>query len=256
MDSWTRREFLQASAVVWAGASWFGSGSAAWSQIAGPAERRIPILATSEERLRQPDIWVMELYLKPLRMIQAKVPDPKTGELVNRVIWYLCYRAINRPITLKTPPSELPASDQVLARKTQVFVPEFLLVTNDNAQQKRYIDRVMPTAQEAINKRERQKYKNSVEVVGPLPPPVAEGASAGENQILGVATWRGIDPTADRFKVYLTGFSNGYQVKTGPKGEEVVLRKTLALEFWRPGDEFEQDEQEVRMVGEPEWTYR
>ena len=259
MDSWTRRDFLQASAL--AGAAWMGwngtpGQQSTWAQQPLPVERRIAPVATADERIRQPDLWVMEVFIKPLRLIKAPVADPKTGEVTERLVWYLCYRAINRPVEVKAAPNALPASDQALAKKTLVFVPEFLLVTDDNAQQKRYIDRVMPSAQEAINKRERLKYKNSVEVVGAVPPVVPEGKSAGEHQILGVATWRGIDPSADRFKVYLTGFSNGYEVKPGAAGQEVVLRKTLALEYWRPGDEFEQSEQEIRFVGEPEWIYR
>ena len=54
----------------------------------------------------------------------------------------------------------------------------------------------------------------------------------------------------------MTGFSNGYEVTKGPNGDEIVLRKTLVQEYWRPGDELLQDEREIRSVGEPQWIYR
>ena len=39
----------------------------------------------------------------------------------------------------------------------------------------------------------------------------------------GVAMWRGVDPTADRFTIMLSGFSNGYKLVRGP-----VTYQTLA----------------------------
>ena len=34
-----------------------------------------------------------------------------------------------------------------------------------------------------------------------------------------------------------------------------VWRKTLVVHYWRPGDEFDQNEREVRRKGEPRWIY-
>ena len=251
MSEMPRREFLKsslaASAAVWLPSTTFGAPPPG-------VERRAPALATAEERLRQPDIWVMDVVLRPLRQIRVKLPDPKTGETADWYVWYLCYRATNRLITVKTSPNELPPSDQVLAARTRVFVPEFTLVTDDNGEQLSYTDTVMPAAQPVINKRERGEYKNSIDVVGPLPPAVPEGKAGTE--IMGVATWRRVDPKADRFRIFMTGFSNGYEVTKGPNDEEIVLRKTLVQEYWRPGDEFQQDEREIRATGDPKWIYR
>lgn len=251
MNQLPRREFLKttlaASSALWLPSVGFGAP-------APGVERRVAALATAEERLRQPDIWVMDVVLRPVRQIKVNLPDPKTGVSAERFVWYLCYRATNRYIAVKSSPNELPPSDQALASRTQIFVPEFTLVTDDNGQQKRYIDRVMPAAQPIINKRERGEYKNSVEIVGPLPPAAPEGEQGTE--IMGVAMWRGVDPTADRFRIFMTGFSNGYEVTKGPNDEEIVLRKTLVQEYWRPGDELNQDEREIRSVGDPQWIYR
>src|SRR4051812_20119915 len=206
MSDLQRREFLQtslaASAALWLPAVTFGAP-------APGVERRAPALATAEERLRQPDIWVMDVTLRPMRQLRVNLPDPRTGASSERLVWYLCYRAVNRFIAVKSSPNELPPSDKALAARTQVFVPEFTLVTDDNGEQKTYIDRVMPAAQPLINKRERGEYKNSVEIVGPLPPAAKDGQPGTE--IKGVAMWRGVDPAADRFRVFMTGFSNGYE---------------------------------------------
>ena len=40
----------------------------------------------------------------------------------------------------------------------------------------------------------------------------------------------------------------------GPDGKELIQRKTLVQEFWRPGDEFDQNEQEIRVVETPKWA--
>ena len=76
------------------------------------------------------------------------------------------------------------------------------------------------------------------------------------NSLDGVATWTGIDPDLVFFTIYMTGFSNGYKVTEGPNGEEIVTRRTLAQSFWRPGDRFDQNEDEIRLKGEPHWVYR
>ncbi len=35
-----------------------------------------------------------------------------------------------------------------------------------------------------------------------------------------------------------------------------IWRKTLVQKYWRPGDELEQNEREIRTQGEPRWIYR
>lgn len=55
-----------------------------------------PAIANGEELNRQPDLWVMELQLKPMRMTWVEVTDPETGETSREQIWYLAYRTLNR----------------------------------------------------------------------------------------------------------------------------------------------------------------
>lgn len=250
-----RREFLQSAAA--ASGVLATLGLCPNEMLAAPApgvERKIPIVAAAEERTRQPDIWVMEITLRPLRLVRVKLPNPQNGALQDRLVWYLCYRAINRPIEVNASLVELSPTDKSLAQKTKVFVPEFTLVTDDTTPKISYTDRVMPAAEPIINKRERGEYLNSIDIVGPVPP-VVSFDKVGGKEIRGVAMWRGIDPAADYLTLYMTGFSNGYTITKAPDGTEMVWRKTLIQRFWRPGDEINQDEREIRYFESPEWDY-
>lgn len=247
MNPVNRRQFLESSLVA-AGAVLVGTqaGSAA---IAPGVETTASTVLTGEERNVQPDLWVLEVNFKPVRMISVDLPDPITGKTRRQLIWYLAYRAFNRGGNNKSTAVLPKAEDR------PVFVPEFTLMTDDNGKQKIYFDRVMPVAQAAINRRERHNYKNSVEIVGHIPP-VAKRGAKDEKSLDGVAMWRGVDPSTDHFKVFMGGFSNGYRVEKGPNDEDLLKRKTLMQEFWRPSDVLEQSEEEIRLEKQPIWIYR
>lgn len=213
--------------------------------------------ATTEELSSQTHLWTMEVSFKPLRMIYVELPDPETGETRPEPVWYLVYRAVNRPIERpeisidrdRTPVNDLdPLPDPL-------FVPECTLVSDHNGQQTAYADIVLPEAHKEIVRRERRKLKNSVQIVGPVPPPISQEAE--EDQVLyGVVMWRNVDPRADHLTVFLSGFSNGFQRVKGPDGEPLIARKTIRLDYRRPGDEFELREREYRRRESPEWIYR
>lgn len=221
------------------------------------AERQLmtaPAQATVEERTSQDDFWVLEVTYKPVRMVTVDVTDPKTGETKRETIWYLVYKAVRPPLEQRNLGAEQPVNelDPPLVAPPR-FVPQFELVTEDEGRQQIYLDQIIPEAQAAINRRERGAYKNSVEIVGPIP---EESTADEEKALYGVAMWRGVDPETDRFTIYMTGFSNGYKIVPGPDGNNIVLRKTLVQKYWRPGDEFNAREREVRHDGDPQWIYR
>ncbi|MFO1021969.1 MAG: hypothetical protein U0903_14945 [Planctomycetales bacterium] len=257
----SRRKFLNHSLLLASSGTLLPRIS--YADLAPGVETRVLPNVSEQELSSQVDFWELEVLLKPLRMIYVNMPDPgNPGKTQKRLVWYQCYRALNRPIVRPMTKESTPLAGKDPLERPPVFVPEFTLVTDDNNSQNRYIDRVMPLAQAAINARElrggsKVRYKNSVEIVGPLPPPVPEKTRPkDEDYLWGVATWRSVDPTTDKFRIFMTGFSSGYREITTPDGKTAVQRKTIVQEFWRPSDEFDQEEKEIRPVGPPKWIYR
>lgn len=253
MDQWSRREILRL-ALAAGGASWLPAITFAQKKS---EETRLAPFVTGEERNSQPDLWVMEVFFRPLRMIYVNVPDKKSGESKRQLYWYLCYRAVNRVLEKRqlAENEPLPIPDPNI--RPPVFVPEFELITRDNTGTYKYIDRIIPEAEEVINRREARVYKNSVDIVGNVLDPVPQNKKpTQEQQVYGVAIWRNIESRTDFFTIYASGFSNGYRVEKGPDDQDLVLRKSIEFEFWRPGDEFEQEEEEIRPRANPKWIYR
>jgi hypothetical protein len=246
MQNLNRRQFLDRSLLA-AGAL-LALPRTGVPAIAPGVEITVPPLITGEERNAQPDIWALEVNFKPVRMILVDLPDQQTGKTSRELVWYLAYRAVVRPT------SGLPDSS-AKAEERPTFVPELTFVVEGRRGTKPYEDRILPIAQAAINKRERHDYKNSVEIVGPLPKVTPE-RSKKLNSLDGLAMWTGIDPDVVNFTIYMAGFSNGYRVGEGPNGKEIVTRRTLTQKFWRPGDRYEQHEEEIRIKDDPVWIYR
>lgn len=176
-------------------------------------------------------IWILDFAFKPVRLVTVELPSGK-----RRPIHYLYYRVINR------------------TGEPRMFVPSFTLVTDTG---KRYEDTVLRDAVKLIRDREdpTTNVYGAVDVIGVLPP---SGARAGiDEAIFGAAVWQGVDPHADAFKVYVQGLTNGYHEVTPPgSGEPQVRHKTLRIDFFRPGDERDLNEREIRLADPPyEWTY-
>jgi hypothetical protein len=218
-------------------------------------EVRIAPVASGEELSQQHNLWVLEVYTKPMRLISVEVTDSKTGEKKLEWVWYITYRAVHRKAKERTEPNT-PENQFDEPVSPPLFIPEFTLVVTDNDRHESYSDVVIPEALAAINKREKANYKSSVSAVGPLP--LANDAGAGyDHAISGVAMWRGVDPDADRYTVYMTGFSNGYHKMEGPDGgEPIVQTKTIMQKYIRRGDRFDQKEREIELDGESQWIYR
>lgn len=215
--------------------------------------------ATLAELNAQQDLWTLEVNFKPMRMIWVDMIDPRTGRKSRQLVWYLIYKAVNRPLPRREDTSDTTPQNVEDPLPTPLFVPEFTLVTNDNTGEKVYHDVVLPEAQAAILAREhrdgdRYRYKNPVEIVGELPQVTPKDAKT-EDALYGIVTWRAVDPETDYFTVYMTGFSSAYKLADAD-GKVVPWRKTIVQEFWRPGDEFRQTEREILRKGDPQWIDR
>lgn len=205
--------------------------------------------------LRRP-IWDLEFAFKPLRMIEVDVPQP-TGNMQRKLIWYMVYRVSNRGLALN--PTESVDSFghrtytiEKVNYPTRRFFPHFVLESREY--QKSYLDRIIPAAQLAIQKREDPgtKLLNSIEMTRVQIPLSDERIERG---IWGVVTWEDIDPRLDFFSVYIRGLTNAfefvdppgaYRAGQPPGSGRVYNYKTLQLNFWRPGDSVLEHEREVR----------
>lgn len=206
------------------------------------------------------DIWHLEFKFKPVRMVSVDVPQ-ETGVMKKKLIWYMVYTVTNPGKVLHPVQEENGTYKVETTDKPARFVPEFLLESTEL--NKAYPDRVIPVALGPIRSREdpNRTFDTSVEIA-------AREIKPGET-IWGVAMWEEIDPRIVRFSVYVKGLTNAYKWKDEPgayktgdplgKGRRLAC-KTLKLNFWRPGDEFNLREEEIRygIPGEVdyEWVYR
>jgi hypothetical protein len=224
------------------------------------------------------NVWVLDFKFKPVRMIWVDIPQP-SGFMQRKLIWYMVYSVTNtgkvmHPVETEDLPYEVFDKRQ-LAKVEMVdspvrFAPEFLLEAqirrpdkDKTILNKVYPDRVIPVAMAAIRLREdpNRRFLTSVDMCRELKP--------GETQ-WGVATWEDIDPKTFQFSVYVIGLTNSYRWTDQPgeykKGDAIgkgrkLHRKILKLNFWRPGDQYYEHEEEIR-YGIPgktdnyEWVYR
>lgn len=177
--------------------------------------------------------WALELSFKPIRFVWVDVPDGE-GKMTRKLIWYMVYRIRN------------------LGEKPRRFIPHVVLYSEDA--KRYYPDRLIPVAVPPIVRREdpNRKLLNSVEIEGMIEPtddPLDDG-------VWGVATWSDIDPSTDRFSIFIRGLSSAYRWQDEPDGSRRFFRKTLMLNFWRPGDRFDEQESEIRFGAPDEVDYR
>ena len=99
--------------------------------------------------------------------------------------------------------------------------------------------------------------------------PIPLSKPGDDHSVWGVATWEYVDPRIDSFSIYVKGLSNAYRF-SDPAGEykpgdepgkgRQYAQKTLKLNFWRPGDEHEINEQDIYYGGpgqvDHEWVFR
>ncbi|MCA9071101.1 MAG: hypothetical protein KDA84_19370, partial [Planctomycetaceae bacterium] len=203
-------------------------GTSAPSPAQDNSKKEFPLVAkvnpSGEELSAQSRLWMMEVQMKPMRMIQVTLTNPETGRNQVENVWYMAYKAINRPLPFKEDTANVtPINDDDKEPLPQMFVPVFTLrtddITNGMPVRKTYPDEIIPEAQAAINRREKRNnqnaYKNSVEIMQAVPEPTPEDQGEA-NAIYGVAMWRGVDRNTDYFTIYLSGFSNGYRYVNDP----------------------------------------
>jgi hypothetical protein len=168
------------------------------------------------------DISCLEFSFKPLRLIEVDTAGAD-GRMERKLVWYMVYSVRNTG---------------------QVMRPI----------EKSYLDRVIPAALRAIQAREARgrKLLDSTQMAEQVLEP---GDGRTDNRVWGVAMWTDVDPRIDFFSVFVSGLTNAYRWEDpagayaagdAPGKGRTFSRKTLKLNFWRPGDEHLQDEKEIR----------
>jgi hypothetical protein len=234
-----------------------------WKPKLGPITQTLQEMATQTVFRR--DIWCLELTFKPVRMLWVDVPQA-SGKMQRKLVWYMVYHVKNtgkhlHPVRQKDGTYALGSVDRELR-----FIPHFVLEAPEY--KKAYLDRIIPVAIEAIQQKEdpRRRLLNSVEISDK---PIPVSTELVDHSVWGVATWEDVDPRVDAFAVYVQGLTNAYRwidpneayKKGDPPGTgRLLLQKTLVLNFWRPGDEFVEDQRIIR-YGAPgkvdfSWVYR
>jgi hypothetical protein len=116
---------------------------------------------------------------------------------------------------------------------------------------------VIPAALVPIKNREfpgrpNQVLYNSLNI-SEVPIPISDDNN--DHSVWGVVTWTDIDPRIDYFVVYVQGLTNAYHFEDPPGAFKPgdapgtgrkITKKTLQLNFWRPGDTVDPNEEEIR----------
>ena len=207
------------------------------------------------------DIWGLEFQFKVVRMLHVDIPNPETDRMQRKLVWYLVYSVTNNEKVLHPVRQEDGTWKVERVARPLKFIPQFLLEVPRF--EKAYPARLIPVAMGPIRRREdpNRRFLNTVEMSQRTIQP-------GET-VWGVATWVDIDPRTNYFSIYVRGLTNAYRWRDEPGAfqERKLLgsgrrlsRKTLKLNFWRPGDEFIIHEGQVRF-GAPgaldyEWVWR
>jgi hypothetical protein len=240
------------------------------------AARTSTIFERSKVATLRRTIWNLEFSFKPIRMIYVDIPQANS-RMQRQLVWYMVYRVRNlgNHITPKEEVEEFKLESgevarvhvnfsrattnevEMFGRKTTElrFFPHFVLASLEY--DKEYLDRVIPAALEPIRAREfpgrkDQKLFDSL-TISEVPLPLSD--EKNDNGVWGVVTWTDIDPRIDYFAVYVQGLTNAYRFEDPPgafkSGDapgtgRKMTRKTLQLNFWRPGDTVDLSEEELR----------
>jgi hypothetical protein len=163
-----------------------------------------------------PSTWELKFdYGKPQRVV---VELPATG--APSAYWYLPYTVTNQ------------------TGQERMFLPVFEIVGEDG-KIRRSDKNVPPQVIEAIRAREGNKFiQSSVQAAGEIRLGPTEAK-------FGVAVWPEVPGEMGRFAILVGGLSGEYQNVKNAAGENVILRKTLQLNFIVRGDDVYPGEDEV-----------
>ncbi|QEG21203.1 hypothetical protein [Mariniblastus fucicola] len=206
------------------------------------------------------DVYQYDFAFTGLRQIRVPVTG-SDGVARSKNYWYMIYRVRDLGETLtydqvkKSPQLnqvsyELKKGEPV-AEENRFFLPRFTLegwVFNPKTKQYQKVavrDTVSPSVARAIRIQEdpRMPLLDGIQMSKVEIPKVKADSDIGA---WGVAIWEDINPNIDYVSVFVNGLTNAYRIKRGEDGSVGFVRKTLQLNFWRPGDDFEEEKDNVQ----------
>jgi hypothetical protein len=192
-------------------------------------------------------VYGFEFGFKPVRMIEVDVPQP-SGKLQRKLIWYMLYSVRYEGGDLQPKPetdqfgaTTFPQPQKVSYDSRRIF-PSFVLI--EKPTNKEYLDRIIPAAKEAIANREKvgSPLYDTMEMQTISIP---KSTPTDDKPVWGIATWENVDPRIDYFAVQAQGLTNAFRIET-VDGQKLYRRKTLQLNFWRPGDTLDEITDKIR----------
>ncbi len=172
-----------------------------------------------------PKSWELKFdHGKPKRVVV------KTAKGVPLAFWYMTYTVTN-------------STDQ-----EQLFLPAFELVTEDGRIVRNDIN-IPAGVFDVIKKQEGQRFLEPAELIGGT---LRIGPDQAKD---GVAIWQEPSTEMGTFQIYVSGLSGETATVKGPDGKDVILRKTLQLNYLIRGDDVYPGEDEVN-ENPQEWVMR
>ena len=211
------------------------TATVAWTQESAVKSAREAVEAADPDRVDPNEIKCDEYDLD----FRFDHPEPivvTTPEGEKQVYWYLVYTITNT------------------GDEARHYVPAFILYSDTASVQHAGLH---PDVFEAIKKTRKIRFlENTVKMVGKILP-------GEDNARTGVAIFAPLDRKTDHFTIFVEGLSGQYIERPNPAADEntpedekvVRLRKTIALEYKLPGDEWWLNLDQPVFVSK-KWTWR
>ena len=173
-----------------------------------------------------PKSWELKFeHGKPTRIV-VQIP----GSVVPQAYWYMTYTVTNE------------------TDKEQLFLPTFDMALEDGRIIRNDFKIPRPVF-DSIKKREGMRFLEQAAAIG------GELRLGPDQAKDGVAIWPEAALRMGRFSIFVTGLSGEAATVKGPDGKDVILRKTLQLNYLIRGDEVYPGEDEVN-ENPSEWVMR
>ncbi|MBX3420079.1 MAG: hypothetical protein KF752_00845 [Pirellulaceae bacterium] len=210
-----------------------------------------PVTQTALQQLKgvtfRGTVHCLEFAFKPVRMIEVTLPTEAGPQ--RKLIWYLIYRVRYLGNDYRPAPKLDQFDNQTFETPDTVatswvrFMPNFTFQAKGKVQQ-RTLDQVLPAALPAIEAKERigQPLYDSLSIQRQK---ISISDPADDQAVWGVATWADIDSRVDYFSVEVRGLTNAQQI-VQEADQLQYLQKILVLNFFRPGDLLEEQEDQIR----------